>query len=156
MERIKETMTVKTAKTVKVTNAPKNTFAILFFLRRDRVKPNGNIPIFCRITIAGDSTTFNLYTEVNPKIGDIKFNRAKGRSDEAVEVNKTLDNVSASVIAKYKELTDKFENTTAERIKYIKNLDLILSIVITMISCNTNIIIVYNCNSYSLGVIPYC
>ena len=45
----------------------KSTFRVLFFLKRDKVKKNGNMPIMARITIDGKLAQFNTKLEVNPK-----------------------------------------------------------------------------------------
>ena len=45
----------------------KSTFRVLFFLKRDKVKKNGNMPIMARITIDGKLVQFNTKLEVNPK-----------------------------------------------------------------------------------------
>ncbi|MFV0545608.1 MAG: hypothetical protein ACK5ND_05330 [Bacteroides sp.] len=37
----------------------KSIFKILFYLKRDKIKKNGNVPIFCRITIDKAATRFN-------------------------------------------------------------------------------------------------
>ncbi|MFU8843337.1 MAG: Arm DNA-binding domain-containing protein, partial [Bacteroidales bacterium] len=38
---------------------PKNTFSILFYLRRDRVNQKGSSPIYMRITVNGQSSPIN-------------------------------------------------------------------------------------------------
>ena len=45
----------------------KSTFRVLFFLKRDKVKKNGNMPIMARITIDGKLAQFNTKLEVNRK-----------------------------------------------------------------------------------------
>ena len=45
----------------------KSTFRVLFFLKRDKVKKNGNMPIMARITIDGRLAQFNTKLEVNLK-----------------------------------------------------------------------------------------
>ncbi len=41
----------------------KSTFRVLFFLKRDKVKKNGNMPIMARITIDGKLVQFNTKLE---------------------------------------------------------------------------------------------
>ena len=41
----------------------KSTFRVLFFLKRDKVKKNGNMPIMARITINGRLAQFNTKLE---------------------------------------------------------------------------------------------
>ena len=42
----------------------KSTFRVLFFLKRDKVKKNGNMPIMARVTIDGKLAQFNTKLEV--------------------------------------------------------------------------------------------
>ena len=41
----------------------KSTFRVLFFLKRDKVKKNGNMPIMARVTIDGKLAQFNTKLE---------------------------------------------------------------------------------------------
>jgi hypothetical protein len=44
----------------------KSTFRILFYLKRDKQKIDGTMPIWCRITVNGDATRFNTKSNINP------------------------------------------------------------------------------------------
>jgi len=98
-------------------NTTKNTFSIVFYLRNDRIKKNGSAPIFCRITISGTLTAFNIHTDISPSLWDVKMNRAIGKSNEAIEVNNTLDNYLTSLKNTYRELVEKSGSVTAEQLK---------------------------------------
>lgn len=95
----------------------KNTFSVVFYLRKDKMKKNGLIPIFCRITITGTMTTFNIHTDIQESLWNAKTNRAIGKSNESIEVNNTLDNYLTSLKSTYKELIEKNGSTTAEQLK---------------------------------------
>ena len=58
----------------------KSTFRVLFFLKRDKVKKNGNMPIMARITIDGKLAQFNTKLEVNPKNWQAKTGKVSGVS----------------------------------------------------------------------------
>ena len=60
----------------------KSTFRVLFFLKRDKVKKNGNMPIMARITIDGKLAQFNTKLEVNPKNWQAKTGKVSGRGAE--------------------------------------------------------------------------
>ena len=38
----------------------RSTFKILFFLKRDKQKTNGTVPLFCRITVDGQEARFGM------------------------------------------------------------------------------------------------
>ena len=42
----------------------KSTFSVLFYLKKDKMKKNGLVPIHARITIDGKQTQFNTKLEV--------------------------------------------------------------------------------------------
>ncbi len=44
----------------------KTTFNVLFFLKRDKQKKNGNVPLMCRITVDGNETRFSMKTDIDP------------------------------------------------------------------------------------------
>ena len=69
----------------------RSTFKVLFFLKRDKQKSNGMVPLFCRITIDGEETRFSMKCEVYPESWDVKMSKAIGRTTEAVRINNLLD-----------------------------------------------------------------
>jgi len=82
-----------------------STFKVLFYLKRDKRKVNGSIPLFCRITIDGKEARFSMKCDVQPKFWDIKANKALGRTIEATKINLLLDNTKASIIKIYRNET---------------------------------------------------
>ena len=45
----------------------RSTFKVLFYLKRDKQKTNGAIPLFCRITVDGQEARFGMKCDVNPQ-----------------------------------------------------------------------------------------
>jgi hypothetical protein len=45
----------------------RSTFKVLFYLKRDKQKANGLIPLYCRITVDGQEVRFGMKCDVNPK-----------------------------------------------------------------------------------------
>ncbi|MDR1809115.1 MAG: site-specific integrase, partial [Prevotella sp.] len=64
----------------------RSTFKVLFYLKRDKQKSNGSIPLFCRITIDGKQARFSMKCDVQPKFWDAKANKALGRTLEATKI----------------------------------------------------------------------
>jgi len=97
----------------------RSTFKILFFLKRDKKKSNGNVPLFCRITVDGQEVRFSMKCEVNPKYWDVKTGRATGRTVEAAKTNTLVDNTQAALFKVYRELQERNNYVTAEKIKNV-------------------------------------
>ena len=95
----------------------KHTFRVLFFLKRDKQKANGNLPIFCRITVNKQEARFNLKVDVNPLLWDVKTGKAAGRSKEAIEINAVVDKTKSVLFNIYNNFLLNEENITAEKIK---------------------------------------
>ena len=75
----------------------RSTFKILFYVKRDRQKLNGNVPIMCRITIDKEATRFNTKLDISPALWDSKAARVIGKSNEAVTINDLLERTLASL-----------------------------------------------------------
>ncbi|NCC74270.1 MAG: site-specific integrase [Sphingobacteriia bacterium] len=94
----------------------KSTFRILFYVKKDKQKANGNFPIMCRITIDGEASRFNTKVDINEGNWDGKSGRAIGRSAEVAKVNNLLDEVKATLHRLYHEI-QRQEQVTAEGLK---------------------------------------
>jgi site-specific recombinase XerD len=97
----------------------RSTFRVLFFLKRDKQKANGNIPLFCRITVDGKEARFGMKSDVNPKYWDAKAGKATGRTREVVEINELVDNTKAAIYKVYHELQEHDNSVSAEKIKNV-------------------------------------
>jgi len=97
----------------------KSTFSILFYLKRNGQKTNGNVPIMGRITVNGMAVQFAAKVEIRPEYWNVKAGKAIGRFIEAQEVNNVLDNIKVSMTKIYRDLQERESNVTAERIKNI-------------------------------------
>ena len=97
----------------------RSTFKVLFYLKRDKQKASGNVPLFCRITVDGKEARFGMKKDVNPKLWDVEAGKASGRTLEATEINTLLDNTKSAIIKVYRELQEKENNVTAEKIKNV-------------------------------------
>lgn len=69
----------------------RNTFKVLFYLKRSALLRNGNAPIMGRITINGVRTQFATRLSLPPAAWDVAQNRAIGRTSEILFVNRELD-----------------------------------------------------------------
>lgn len=95
----------------------RSTFRVLFFLKRDKQKANGNVPLFCRITIDRQEARFGMKQDVSPSIWDVKAGRAVGRTSEVVEINSVIDKTKSSLFNVYNDLLLSETSVTAEKVK---------------------------------------
>jgi site-specific recombinase XerD len=77
------------------------------------------IPLYCRITVDGKEVRFGMKCDVNPKYWDAKTSKATGRTAEVVKVNTLVDNTKAAIYKVYRELQERDNYVTAERIKNV-------------------------------------
>ena len=57
----------------------RSTFKVLFYVKKGSEKPNGNLPLMCRITVDGEIKQFSCKMDVPLRLWDVKNNRASGR-----------------------------------------------------------------------------
>lgn len=95
----------------------KSTFRILFYVKRDKQKLDGTLPIMCRITINGEAARFFTKVNVNPEIWDSKAHIVIGRSREANEINTFLNDIRTSIHNVYHELLVHENTVSAEKVK---------------------------------------
>lgn len=95
----------------------RSTFRVLFFLKRDKQKNNGNIPLFCRITIDKKEARFGMKFDVNPATWSVKAGRAIGRTSEVVELNSIIDQTKTALFNIYNDILLSEVNVTAEKVK---------------------------------------
>ncbi|MFT3752876.1 MAG: site-specific integrase [Paludibacter sp.] len=97
----------------------KTTFNVLFFLKRDKQKKNGNIPLMCRITVDGEESRFSMKTNVDPTLWDVKTGKMIGRSAKAQEINALVDNTKSVLNRIYHQELEQMRSATAEKVKNI-------------------------------------
>ncbi|GHT58051.1 hypothetical protein AGMMS50239_01770 [Bacteroidia bacterium] len=97
----------------------RSTFKVLFYLKRDKQKTNGLIPLFCRITVDGKEVRFGMKCDVNPKFWDVKASKASGRTTEATKTNSLIDNTKAAIYKVYRELQERDNYVTAEKVRNV-------------------------------------
>ena len=94
----------------------RSTFSVLFYANKSKVK-NGIVPVMGRITINGTQSQFSCKRSIPLSLWDAKGNCAKGRSREALDLNRDLDNIKAQIIKHYQHLSDREAFVTAEMVR---------------------------------------
>ena len=95
----------------------RSTFKVLFYLKRNEVKKNGQVPVMCRITIDGSISQFSCKTTIDPKLWDISSGRASGKSNEAIAVNRRLDAIRVGINKHYTDIFEREGYINAEKVK---------------------------------------
>ena len=70
-----------------------------------------------RVTINGTQSQFSCKKTIALDMWDVKGNCAKGRSKEALQINRELDNIKAQIIKHYQHLSDREAFVTAEMVR---------------------------------------
>ena len=92
------------------------TFSVLFYANKSKLK-DGIVPVMGRITINGTQSQFSCKRSITLSLWDAKGNCAKGRTREALDLNRDLDNIKAQIIKHYQHLSDREAFVTAEMVR---------------------------------------
>ena len=95
----------------------RSTFKVLFYVKKGSAKPNGNLPLMCRLTVDGEIKQFSCKMDVSPHLWDVKNNRASGKSAEAQRINRAVDKIRVEVNRRYQELMQADGYVTAAKLK---------------------------------------
>lgn len=95
----------------------RNTFKVLFYVRRSAPLRSGLVPIIGRIVIAGRRTQFSTHLAVPPEAWDVEQNRAVGRAPEMARINQRLDAIRLQLEACYEELSRERGVVTPEAVR---------------------------------------
>ena len=95
----------------------KSTYSVIFYLKREKLKKDGTYPVMGRITVDGTQCQFSCKVDCNPDLWETKGGRAIGKSVMARNVNMELDKIKARIDKYYKEIVDRDNFVTAEKVK---------------------------------------
>lgn len=95
----------------------RSTFKILFYVKKGSEKPNGNLPLMCRITVDGEIKQFSCKMDVPLRLWDVKNNRASTLLPEAQRISLTVDKIRVEVNRRYQELIQTDGYVTAAKLK---------------------------------------
>ena len=97
----------------------RSTFKVLFFLKRDKQKKDGSVPVYCRITIDGKESRFGMKKNIDPKLWNVKEGKATGKSSESSEINALLEKTKAGIHKIYRDVQERENAVSAEKVKNI-------------------------------------
>ena len=95
----------------------RNTFKVLFYLKKDKHKVQPVVPVMGRITVNGTISQFSAKLSVPPHLWEVKGGRAKGKSLEADRINRYLDNIRIQIGKHYQSICDRDGYVSADKVK---------------------------------------
>lgn len=95
----------------------RNTFKILFYIKRSSLLRNGRAPIMMRITINGERAHIATNQSVMPDKWDAARGRVRGRSAEIQQTNLELEMMRSRIMSCYDRIISTAEPPTPFRIK---------------------------------------
>lgn len=95
----------------------RSTFKILFYLKKNNLRPDGTVPVMGRITVDGTISQFSCKMTVPPNLWDTKVGRLTGKSTLAVKTNIALDKIRVDINRHYQEVMQADGFATADKVK---------------------------------------
>lgn len=95
----------------------KSNLNIRFYLRTNHVNCDGTCAIMVRISVNGERTAFSTKLSANPDKWDADTNHVTGKNKADKELNRTLDDMRASIRNHYYELERYDALVTAEKVR---------------------------------------
>lgn len=82
----------------------RSTFAVLFYINRTKVRKDGMCQLLCKVSIDAEWTQIGTKVSVNPNIWNPEKGRADGRSENAVTVNRAIDDLTRETTEHYRRI----------------------------------------------------
>lgn len=95
----------------------RSTFAILFYINRTKMRKNGTCQLLCKVSVDAKSEQIGTKVSVNPSNWNPEEGRAGGRSENAVTVNRAIDELTKEITGHYSRIKNSLGFITAELIK---------------------------------------
>lgn len=95
----------------------KNTFKVMFVIRRNQVNRDGKCSIVIRITVNGEYERLNSTLSIEPELWDSKAAKAIGRTQKILDFNKRIEEIRYVLQDHYYELQKTHGYVTAEMVK---------------------------------------
>jgi len=75
----------------------KNTYTLLFYVKRTKINSNGKVSIYLRITVNGKRAELSINRKVDIDKWNSAANKVKGYSKEAQEINSYIDSIKLKI-----------------------------------------------------------
>lgn len=94
-----------------------STFAVLFYINKQKVKKNGLCSLMGRISINTEVAQFSAKMDIDPALWDAKRYRLKGKDREVQKINCAIEKLTADIHSYYDEILSEQGYITAELVK---------------------------------------
>ncbi|EOA49145.1 site-specific integrase [Bacteroides salyersiae] len=94
-----------------------STFAVVFYINKQKVKKNGLCPLMGRISINKEIAQFSAKMDIDPALWDAKRYRLKGKNRDIQEINCAIEKLMADIHRYYNEILAEQGYITAELVK---------------------------------------
>ena len=95
----------------------RSTFAVLFYINRTKVRKDGMCQLLCKVSIDAEWPQIGTKVSVNPAIWNPEKGRADGRSENAVTVNRAINDLTSEIAGHYERIKNSLGFITAELVK---------------------------------------
>ena len=95
----------------------RSTFAVLFYINRTKVRKDGMCQLLCKVSIDAEWEQIGTKVSVNPDIWNPDKGCADGRSENAITVNRAINELTKEISEHYNNIKKNFGFVTAELVK---------------------------------------
>jgi len=95
----------------------KQTFNVLFFIRKTKLKKSGDTPIMLRITIEGQLVEMQLKRDVKPGFWNQNKERCTGKDSASLEINRYLESVKLRLFEIHRKMEEEGKYISSMEIK---------------------------------------
>jgi len=99
----------------------RSTFNILFYLKYGTPSRDGRLPLMCRITIDGESTTFSCRKRLPAELWDAQRAELTGDDDESTLINEEITQLREQLVSDYAAIMKEYGKV---RPKWLKDVTL--------------------------------
>lgn len=95
----------------------RSTVSILFYLKYGSRSVDGRLPLMCRITIDGESTSFSCKMRVPPEKWDARQNALVGDDEESEQTNRMIDELRQQLLSAYTGILHEYGSVRPKWLK---------------------------------------
>ncbi|MEO0900134.1 MAG: site-specific integrase [Bacteroidota bacterium] len=94
-----------------------STFTLNFYIKREKVRKDGTVPLYARITINGKRAEFSLKRNLLPEHWNTQKGAPQKRKGKERELIAYLESVRSKIYQEHRKLIDKGEFISAQNVK---------------------------------------
>lgn len=95
----------------------RSTFSVLFYINRTKVRKDGSCQLLCKVSIDSKWEQIGTKVSVNPALWNPATGRADGRSENALVVNRAIDDLTERINRHYRRIRGELGFVSAELVK---------------------------------------